>query len=60
MSRAVLIVRSAAYRLTAYPCESGRLFRLDHQSKLDSLEDAFRVLGAPLRLDVPFPELKAA
>nr|WP_313709047.1 type II toxin-antitoxin system HicB family antitoxin [Brucella intermedia] len=37
-----------------------RLFRLDHQSKLDSLEEAFKVLGAPLRLDVPFPELKAA
>ncbi|TCL70565.1 type II toxin-antitoxin system HicB family antitoxin [Rhizobium sp. BK251] len=32
-----------------------RLFRLDHQTKLDAIEDAFRALGAPLRIDVPFP-----
>ncbi|RDE10467.1 type II toxin-antitoxin system HicB family antitoxin [Pelagibacterium lacus] len=32
-----------------------RLFRLDHNSRLDSLEDAFKALGEPLRFDVPFP-----
>jgi antitoxin HicB len=32
-----------------------RLFRLDHQSKLEQIEDAFRALGVPLRFDVPFP-----
>jgi antitoxin HicB len=32
-----------------------RLFRLDHNSRLDSIEDAFKALGAPLRFDVPFP-----
>lgn len=32
-----------------------RLFRLDHQSKLTSLEDAFRALGHPLRFDVDIP-----
>lgn len=32
-----------------------RLFRLDHNSRLDSLEDAFKALGEPLRFDMPFP-----
>jgi len=32
-----------------------RLFRLEHNSRLDSLEAAFRVLGHPLRFDIPFP-----
>lgn len=32
-----------------------RLFRLDHNSTLDQLERAFEALGAPLKLDVPFP-----
>jgi antitoxin HicB len=31
-----------------------RLFRLDHNSRLDSLEDAFKALGVTLRFDVPF------
>ena len=33
-----------------------RLFRLDHNSTVDQLEKAFAALGAPLRLDVPFPQ----
>jgi len=37
-----------------------RLFRLDHNSRLDQLEDAFKAVGHPLRLEVPFPEQKAA
>ncbi|MCD7059483.1 type II toxin-antitoxin system HicB family antitoxin [Pelagibacterium xiamenense] len=32
-----------------------RLFRLEHNSRLDSLEDAFRALGHPLRFDMKFP-----
>jgi antitoxin HicB len=32
-----------------------RLFRLDHQSKLESLEQAFMALGVPLSFNVPFP-----
>lgn len=31
-----------------------RLFRLDHNSRLDSLEDAFKALGHPLRFDMDF------
>ncbi|CAN7442204.1 type II toxin-antitoxin system HicB family antitoxin [Mesorhizobium sp. LjNodule214] len=37
-----------------------RLFRLDHNSRLDAIEDAFKALGVPLRFDVPFPEPVAA
>lgn len=37
-----------------------RLFRLDHNSRLDSLEEAFKALGVPLRFDMPFPHAKAA
>jgi antitoxin HicB len=33
-----------------------RLFRLDHQSKLDALEAAFKAVGTPLRFDVDFPQ----
>lgn len=32
-----------------------RLFRLEHNSRLNSLEEAFRVLGHPLRFDMKFP-----
>ncbi|WP_042777822.1 type II toxin-antitoxin system HicB family antitoxin [Sinorhizobium fredii] len=32
-----------------------RLFKLDHQTKLSAIEEAFKALGAPLRIDVPFP-----
>lgn len=32
-----------------------RLFRLEHQTKLDAIQEAFKALGAPLRIDVPFP-----
>lgn len=31
-----------------------RLFRLDHQTKLEAIEDAFKALGVPLRVDAPF------
>jgi antitoxin HicB len=33
-----------------------RLFRLDHNSRLDSMEAAFKALGVPLRFDMPFPQ----
>ncbi|MER9297850.1 type II toxin-antitoxin system HicB family antitoxin [Mesorhizobium sp. M0621] len=33
-----------------------RLFRLDHNSRLDSLEEAFKALGSPLRFDMEFPQ----
>ncbi|GGA72484.1 hypothetical protein GCM10011385_27940 [Nitratireductor aestuarii] len=33
-----------------------RLFRLDHNSRIDSLEQAFRALGHPLRFDMEFPD----
>lgn len=31
-----------------------RLFRLEHNSRLDSIEEAFEALGEPLRFDMPF------
>lgn len=33
-----------------------RVFRLDHQTKLDAIEDVFKALGVPLRINVPFPK----
>lgn len=33
-----------------------RLFRLDHNSRLDSIEEAFKAMGVTLRFDVPFPQ----
>lgn len=30
-----------------------RLFRLDHNSRIDQLEEAFKALGHPLRFDMP-------
>ncbi|GGA54238.1 type II toxin-antitoxin system HicB family antitoxin [Pelagibacterium lentulum] len=33
-----------------------RLFRLEHNSRLDSLEEAFKALGEPLRFDMNFPD----
>lgn len=32
-----------------------RLFRLDHNSKLEAMEQAFKAVGTPLRFDIPFP-----
>jgi len=32
-----------------------RLFRLDHNSRLDSLEGAFRAMGVTLKFDISFP-----
>ena len=32
------------------------LFRLEHNSRLNSLEDAFKALGSSLRFDVPFAD----
>jgi len=32
-----------------------RLFRLDHNSRLDQLEEAFKAIEVPLRFDVHFP-----
>jgi antitoxin HicB len=37
-----------------------RLFRLNHNSRLDSIERAFGALGVPLRFDLPFPAAEAA
>ena len=37
-----------------------RLFRLDHQTKLDSIEEAFKALGTPLSINVPFQRHEAA
>lgn len=31
-----------------------RIFRLDHQTRLDALEEVFKALGSPLRLEIPF------
>lgn len=33
-----------------------RLFRIDHNSRLDSIEAAYEALGIPLRIEVPFPK----
>lgn len=32
-----------------------RLFRLEHNSRLDAMEDAFKAVGVPLRFDLTFP-----
>jgi len=34
-----------------------RLFRLDHNSRLDQMENAFRAIDVPLRVDVPMPKV---
>lgn len=44
-----------ARRLDWHREQVDRLFRLDHQSKLDAIEAAFEVLGVPVGLNVPFP-----
>lgn len=37
-----------------------RLFRLDHNSRIDQLEEAFRALGHPLRFNMSASTLEAA
>jgi antitoxin HicB len=37
-----------------------RLFRLDHNSRIDQLEEAYKALGHPLRFNMPTGELEAA
>lgn len=37
-----------------------RLFRLDHQSKLDNLQAAFNALGQSFRFEAPWPTAKVA
>lgn len=37
-----------------------RLFRLDHNSRIDQLEEAYRALGHPLRFNIPTSQLEAA
>jgi len=37
-----------------------RLFRLDHNSRIDQLEEAFRALGHPLRFNLSAGTLEAA
>lgn len=32
-----------------------RLLRLDHRTQIDTLLDAFRVLGQPVKIDIPMP-----
>jgi antitoxin HicB len=45
-----------ARRLNWHREQVDRLFRLDHASRLDQIEDAFRAVGEPLNLNVPFPK----
>lgn len=33
-----------------------RLFRIEHNSRLDSIEEAFRALDVPLKFDLPFSQ----
>ncbi len=33
-----------------------RLFRLDHNSRLDSIEQAYKAIDVPLRIEIPIPE----
>ncbi|OQP84608.1 hypothetical protein BTR14_18425 [Rhizobium rhizosphaerae] len=37
-----------------------RLFRLEHQTKLDSIQEAFKALGAPLKIEIPIEAYEAA
>ncbi len=50
MSRAELMRKLGWHRE-----QVDRLFRLDHNSRLDQLEAAFLALGVTPRLDIPFP-----
>jgi antitoxin HicB len=56
ISRAQNVNRAElARRLGWHREQVDRLFRLDHNSRLDQLEAAFKALGAPLRFALPFP-----
>jgi antitoxin HicB len=56
ISRAQNVNRAElARRLDWHREQVDRLFRLDHNSRLDQLEAAFKALGTPLRFSLPFP-----
>ena len=55
MSRAELMRKLGLHR---EPVD--RLFRLDHNSRLDQLEAAFIALGVTPRLDIPFPARRSS
>ena len=43
-------------RLGVHREQVDRLFRLDHNSRLDQIEAAFEALGVPIEVAVPFPK----
>jgi antitoxin HicB len=46
-----------ARRMHVHREQVDRLFRLDHNSRLDQIENAFRAIDVPLRVDVPMPKV---
>jgi antitoxin HicB len=48
-----------ARRLDWHREQVDRLFRLDHKSRLDQLEAAFKAIGAPLSFNLPIPAAAA-
>lgn len=44
-----------ARRLGVHREQVDRLFRIDHASRMDSIENAFKVLGVDISIDIPMP-----
>lgn len=44
-----------ARRMKVHREQVDRLFRLDHNSRLDQIEAAFKAIDVPLRIEVPLP-----
>ena len=45
-----------ARRMHTHREQVDRLFRLDHNSRMDQIEAAFKAIDVPLRIDVPMPD----
>ena len=45
-----------ARRMHVHREQVDRLFRLDHNSRMDQIEAAFKAIDVPLNIDVPIPE----
>jgi antitoxin HicB len=45
-----------ARRMKVHREQVDRLFRLDHNSRMDQIEAAFKAIDVPLRVEVPLPD----
>lgn len=56
LMRAEGITRAELLRRLKWPHREqiDRVFRLDHQTRLEAIEEVFKALGHPLKMNVPF------